>query len=342
MKSKHRRNHRRYSGRRRNERTRSKIAVFLIFIFIIAVIIGSVFLGKYLKAKADISESNRNNEDTVSNADTAADPEKESILFDKRPPEQIDAEYLSVDNIETFAGEGSSVSLLLRDKAGKLYYSSPVAQTLGGQNVENGLRRAEDLIAKLDESNSYISVCFALAGHSEEKEAMIDAVHAFENALIGEIAAAGADEILLCGFDTIDPSQVSMLCAFSESYRKTAASEVPLGLLIPYSFFSLTNANELCRALADHFEFLAVDYTDLSESEEMPLAEAVSARIDTMQMYLSRYSLRVVLNAESSEYESAKTALKEAAVYSIQSISRADLAGSLISDITDTDTDSAE
>lgn len=320
MKSKNRRSHRSYSGRRRSERNRSKLAVVLIVLFIIAVVIGSVFLGKYLKTKAELSEANRTDSDTVFHTETSPDNEKNNILFSSRPPERIEAGYIPLDVINSLEGEVAFASVVLRGKKGELYYSSGVAQTLGGQIEDNTLMSAQDIVALLDEKSEYISAVFSLMEHSEESGITTDAIHAYEQALIGEIAAAGADDILLCVSGAIDAERVNMLCEFSEHYRASEAEEIPLGLVLPYSFFTLENANELCRSLSEFYEFLAVDYTDVAASEEITVGEAIRGRIDTMQMYLSRYSLRVILDARSIDTEEAKSVLAEAAVYSFQTI----------------------
>ena len=112
-----------------------------------------------------------------------------------------------------------------------------------------------------------------------------------------------------------------MLCSFSEDYHSGAKIKVPLGLVIPYSFFSQTDANELCKKLSEHFEFLCVDFSDLEPIEEQTFEDAVRERVDSMQMYLSRYSLRIILDAENEQLEEIKTALSEAALYSYQSVS---------------------
>ena len=64
------------------------------------------------------------------------------------------------------------------------------------------------------------------------------------------------------------------------------------------------------------------------------MKEAVHARIDTMQMYLSRYSMRVVLDSESASLAEARETLDEAALYSVQTLNR-----TLIARQTDKETD---
>ena len=331
MRAKNRKKHRRYSGKRRSDRNRSKIAVLLIIVFIIAVFICSVYLGNHLKEKAEISEASRQTQAP----DTVKIPENDnknddSILSDTRPPQKFKGEYLPLDEIEAFLNggkDGSAVTLIMRDSAGKLNYSSSVAQTLGTQTVDNGLLSAEDIVGKLDAKNCYISAYVAHSNHVGDSSALTNALHAFEGAMFAELSAAGFDEIILCGFQAADEERVDALCEFSRSYREEGNNDVPLGILLPYDFYISDGASELCRKLYEHFEIIAVDYTDVVGTEELSFSEAIKARIDSMQMFFSRYAVRVLLDSDNAEYLDAAAAVADAAIYSVQSVSREDLLG---------------
>ncbi len=328
MKGKSRKRNRRYSGKRRNLRNRSKITVVLVILFIIAVVIASVFLGKYLKKKAEISEQNRLNEklDTVE-TENKTDGDEESILSHVQPPERISATYLPHEEIASFVGDDdkSYVSLIMRDAKGELKYFSPIAQSLGIQSGDVELPLADELIGKLKGENCYTSVFVAHSGHGELTGAEANAIQAFEGALFFELATAGADEIILCGFEDMDGGRIDALCELSKNYRGDDRSSVPLGIALPYSFFATENANELCRKLYEHFEIMIVDYTDAVETEEKSLSDIFSERVETMQMYFSRYSLRVLIDDNSADFSEIEALLADMAIYSVQSVARKEL-----------------
>ena len=314
MKPKHRRS-RRYSGRRRTEKNRSVLLTVFLIIFIIATVIGSVFLGKYLKIKAELSLSMRDDAETE---DISQPPTPQSsILFDFKAPVTIDVEYFDVDDFAKFSGEGTAVSLVFREYDGRLKYSSDVAKALGVQSADIELPAAGEIISSFGEN--YVSALVVMKAHNS-LVSYIPALHAFEQAVVCELAEAGADEVLLCGLSVIDSEMVKMLCDFSAEYHSNAKMRTPIGLIIPYSFFTFEGANELCHMLSEHFEFLCVDFSDLTVSEEQTVEDAVRERIDSMQMYLSRYSLRVVLDAENESADEIKDALANAALYLYQSV----------------------
>lgn len=314
MKPKHRRS-RRYSGRRRTEKNRSVLLTVLIIIFIIAIVIGSVFLGKYLKIKAELSLSMR---EDVETEDILQPPTPQSsILFDYKTPATIDAEYFNAEDFASFSGEEEAVTLVLRGHDGALKYSSEVAKALGVQPQDNPLPTANDIISAFGEN--HVSALVVMSDH-DSHDSYVPTLHSFEQAVLYELAGAGADEVVLCGFSGIDAEKAEMLCEFSVQYHSGASLRTPIGLMIPYSFFAQDGANELCRMLSEHFEFLCVDFSDLTADEGESVQDAVRERVDSIQMYLSRYSLRVVLDAENELSEEIKAALAGAAIYSYQSI----------------------
>ncbi len=315
MKPKHRRSHR-YNGRRRTEKNRSVLLTVLIIIFIIVIVIGSVFLGKYLKIKAEISLEMR--DDIEIEADLQPSEAEKSFLFDTKIPVSIDIEHFDAVNAPDFSGDASAVSLLLRGHDGELKYSSPVAQAIGGQE-QTSLPLANDIISAF--GDSYVSAIIVMKEHKAE-DVYTSALHAFEQAILYELAEAGADELLLCGFSELNAEKIQMLCDFSADYHKGAKEKTPIGLIIPSSFFATSGANELCRTISKHFEFLCVDFSDIAASEEQTLADAVRERVDSMQMYLSRYSLRIVLDSENEDIGEIKAALADSELYSYQSVIR--------------------
>ncbi|MEE0969834.1 MAG: hypothetical protein U0M06_10730 [Clostridia bacterium] len=333
MKPKSRNSRRRYSGRRRNERLQSRAAIVLIILFIIAVVAGTVFLGNYLKRKADISIENRH-ETTADSKEGMEDTaiESTSILSDIRPPEKIEAEYVPLENIDTVGSETEAVTLVMRDLKGKLNYSSSVVAALGGQDKENGLKSADEIFTGLAEKNIYISVLVGHTRHDMENNAISNVFHTFESAILTELTLSGANEVIICGIGEADGIKIDALCEFSKLTRQIGDNNTPLGILLPYSFFLREDARELCAKLAEYFEIIAVDYTDAVSSEDQSITEVISSRIDAMQLYFSRYSVRIVLDSDSDEYANIKQTVIDRAIYSIQSVSASDISGEIVSD----------
>ncbi|MBQ8005898.1 MAG: hypothetical protein IJ303_06275 [Clostridia bacterium] len=324
MKSKKRYSRRRYNGKRRTARKRYGIAILLIIVFVIAVVVFAVFLGKYLKLKADASADERNA--TGGTSDTGDIPggagdKDESLLYEAELPKRLESLYIASDELDAVLESGASgaYSLVMRNEKGELFYSSEAAQTIGSQAPDNGMPKIEELGAKLGEGNSYFSAFLSLSSHPGGVAAL-DALHAYEAALISELALAGFDEVIVCAPGKVGEETVRSLCGLSKFYRDVSETAVPLGVVLPYSFFLAENANELCRAIAECFEIIAVDYTDIVPEAEQSFYDAVEARIDSMQMYFSRYSLRAVLDHDNGQYSETLEALSDSAIYLVHSV----------------------
>lgn len=324
MRSKHKHSHRRYNGRRRSERFRSKLMILLILLFAIVVFVGTVFLGNHLKRIAEISEDERKNDgalsDSAESTDTDANTGDDAFM-----PEAINSSYVSMSDIDAFvagAQNGDAVSIIFRDFKGDLYYSSPSAQLLGAQNSQTNLVSADDIMGKLKEKDCYVSAFLSLQSLGREAAPLKDALVGLEVAMIKELAMAGADEIILCGFDVDDISnQIADACNMAESFRESYSDSVLIGVLLPYSLFLQDDAKQICNTLADAFDVITVDYTDAEKTEEVGLYDVIKERIDTMQLYFSRYAVRAVLDYDNADKNEAQRAFDDSAINLVHFVS---------------------
>ncbi len=330
MSPKGRRNHRRYNGRRLNDRKRSVLWISLILLFVIAVTVGTVFLGKYLKGKARISEENRVPpvSDTL-NVSTDISIET-SILSQAKVPVRLLSRYVSASSIGSGRldlPEGNAFSVVMRNYTGELKYFSPVARTLGIENISDELPSCGDIVSELSNGSetAYVSAFAWHSGHDGESSAVTNAFHAFDSALIDELSGSGVSEIILCGFEMIDAEKAMAVCEFSAECRRNGENKVPLGILLPYDFFLSEDGRRISAELSKYFEIIAVDLTDIEATEEQTSAQITAETVNTMQMYFSRYSVRAVINSDSEDAEDIINALESRAIYGINAVSKNDL-----------------
>lgn len=338
MRAKRRYNHRRYTGRKKNDHKRSVLIVVLIILFTVLVFFLTVKLGLYLKEKAKLSEERRETAPFYAESDSKAESESESLILTAPENIKTDGKFISLSGIggdaEKLAEavsaleDGDFVSLIFRDAAGTLLYSSGVAQAVGTQDAENGLLGAPDILSLIKEKNCTVCAVFGINMSKPEDEAEEAVLVTLENAMISEICKAGADEILLCGFAT---PQISGEALVQEYISRAAAlkeeyiSDTPLGALLPSYLFADGEGSSVCRSLSASFDFLAADYTDQAEEENA--AEGLRSRAESMQLCFSRYGLRAVLDIEKANHSFEKAALYDEAVYTIQNLAARELFG---------------
>ena len=318
MKSR-RRKSRRYTGKKKNDRNRSVIMILLILAFVALVVFLTIRLGLHLREKAMFSEEHRDGipdvTDTAQNYEFTGD-------YSQNVSVKLNGKYVSLkDNDRKYEedvaliSEGDFVSLVFRDSSGELTFSSQSAQNLGRQDEDNGLLTAEEIITPLKDKGCTVCAVFCHSAYDAENTAESDAVRAFESAIIAEICASGADEVMLCGLPSLTAEEIDRTSEYAEILSSKYAGKTKIGLLIPYASFSEGDGNSLCRTLAPVFDFLAVDYTDAPAEEDT--ADEISARAGAMQLFFSRYGIRAVLDAEKENGESESKVLSDAAIYQV-------------------------
>ena len=327
MKYKRRRSHRNYVGRRRTERNRSKITVFLIILFSVAVFAGAVLLGNHLKEKAEISRENRYNEEQkqTETGETENAGESDSPAEALKAPEKMKSEYVDL-NGEAHPDGSVEISFVARDFSGTLGYSSEVAMDIGYQK-ENLLITSSEIAEKT--ADLYTSAFFGLASEPLMEPTFTKLYEALWISLFEELADAGVDEIILCGFeDDISEEEIAKFSSLAKRFREeNKESELLLGIMLPYSFFEREDTSAKCSEILHSFEFIAADLTDTVPSEEISASEMLEARVDLMQIYFSRFSVRAVLDSDSESLGEMLEILDSAYVNCTQTVSLGALLG---------------
>lgn len=340
----------RYIGRKRNERNKSKLSIFLFFVFVFVLILGSVRLGLYLKDKADRVDLDYGN-DIMGSQNTEDESDRQLPLSDV--PEKIEATHFSIEKlnsdnylnvIKDTVADNSVLSITFRRLDGTLLYNSPAELALKGSS-NTKLPTAAELLSALKEKGCYVSavLCTSALGKGlsapvtssdpiaetdAESKATLEALEAFDAALVTELVSAGVDEVLLAGFDC-SFEYADSICAFSMRLREKMPREIPLGLLMSYSTFEGNKDSELCHKYSEHFEILAVDYTDVKTDGDTEIETLISERINTMQLYFSRYGMRIIFDADMGRSDSIEAVLDGAAIYRSQYLSVFELLGDL-------------
>lgn len=286
----------RRGGKRRTEHNRSVLTIFLIIIFTIAVVIGTVILGKYLGEKSEHSRELRESDEISSfmgETDRVDKPEKSELLTNSAP-KGIQSQYFSVASLNgdhdalTSAvsefSENVAITMILRDESGRLNYASSAAAAIGAIGSES-LLTASELISPYKEKNCYISVIVSIAA-AREDEIENSALRAFEKAMINEIVTAGADEVIL-SYRSLSNGSLSEIETFADELHTSTLGTAKLGVILSADLFDGDESAAVCRSLAEHFEVLALDMTEIDEIN----ADTLTSKI---QVFLERYNARVI------------------------------------------------
>lgn len=241
--------------------------------------------------------------------------EKKKFEFEK-------VEYISgsktVKSVEAYHfSEGSSpydyasqgirdLSVMARDSEGALHFAFEIADTFPIDEVRS--ERSFKALCE-DARGADARVCayvYIISFEIGDKYAR-DTAKAYEIALISELAASGADDILLLGL-SVTEENLGEVCDFV-SRASLAAGKAPLGVaLSPEVFYLAGNEVYTAGRVRGCCDYLAVDLTYLTledgqspgtaeNGEELP--SLLEKTVDRLKFYISEYPARVLFAREN-------------------------------------------
>ena len=190
----------------------------------------------------------------------------------------------------------------LRTQDGALAFDSAVCERAGWE--ESGSVNLAQNVDNLHHNNLYLCAYMPIGGFAEQDAALRELTLSYEAALIAEAAAAGVDEIFLCG---LDPTQANIGEVTAYVRRvKALAGDCAIGVLIkPEVLLATRNDVYTAAQLLSVCDFLVLDLRGLSLDVTEPEAEqqtlTVKYIMENMQYDLTRYSPRLALDGEQTD-----------------------------------------
>lgn len=289
--------------RRLQRKRRIRIALILSLSLLLLLLLGFLIVGNLLAADPP--------------SEQGSDTESESAELPSDLPPSIKARPLSLETKDS-STLSSRLQALRRDG---------VTEAAVPLNRNNGdLLYRSSLAERLEISSSGYSVTIAGAAKQaksygirfcgiwyldafEEKDDLLRSVRLSETAsLLAEALENGMNDVLLLASD-LRPDSLEELILLSESVHRLSPNG-SLGIAIPDSFFGAENSIVLIDDLIHHFDFLAIDATEVGKDEsEIERIEAVaSANLDR----LLRYNMRLILPyAQDADAQAAIIAAAE-------------------------------
>ncbi len=200
----------------------------------------------------------------------------------------------------------------LRTQEGALTFASAVCDRAGWE--ESGSVNLAKNVEELHNNNLYLSAYVPISGFAEQDAALRELVLSYEAALIAEAAAAGVDEIFLCG---LAPTQANIGELMQYLRRvKALAGDCAIGVLIEpevllaarYDAYTAAQLLTVCDFLVLDLRGLPLNVPELeteleTEQETGAETEVLTVRyiMENMQYDLIRYSPRLALDGEQTD-----------------------------------------
>lgn len=314
----------RYRRRRisiHQDRNRIILRVVIAIICLIAIVVGTVMLGHYLKKKAVATSTDTTPEDT-----TAAPVKEENPFADKTVIQAEAVSLIKEDGTaktiteltdEIAALSYTAVSFDLRNSAGVLLYDSPSAKMMGQENTASLDMGA--LVSDLHEREIYVVGCFEVLAFKDGVSAeMYDAILSYDSAILCELFEYGFDEILLFDLPS-EYEKIDGLVSYMEYMQKKIPEKCRLGASVPYARMIEANPIEIINKVSLFSDFIAIDISGLSDTDKTNVYENTDAYIKQIELYLSRYNMRILIpKSDSAIMQKQFDALDANAVYNYQ------------------------
>ena len=295
-------------GKKRNAWVKWAIAMGIVLL-LGAVFAASVGVGNWLLRTAE--------KYSASESETSVPEVPEQEIIPVSVPRIKAYAYALGDRYSSFTYAGiTHLCAPLRARDGSLVYASAVCDRAGletggsvnlAQNVEN-----------LHYNGLYLTAYVPIGGFAEQDAAMRELVLSYEAALIAEAAAAGVDEIFLCG---LAPTQANITEIAAYLRRvKELAGDCAIGVLITpevllasrHDAYTAAQLLSVCDFLvldmrglplraAEHESGTAEQGTDAVSGVAGQNALTVEYVIQNMQYELIRYSPRLAFCGEQTD-----------------------------------------
>ena len=206
----------------------------------------------------------------------------------------------------------------LRTVDGALAFDSAVCERAGWE--QSGSVDLAENVNNLHHNDLYLCAYMPIDGFAEQDRAMRELMLSYEAALIAEVAAAGVDEIFLCG---LSPTQANIADVTAYLQRvKALSGDCAIGVLITPDVLLATRNDvytaaqllTVCDFLVLDLRGLPLDATEIGSDGESTAEQSMTEQstteqsgltvryvMETMQYDLIRYSPRLALDGTQTD-----------------------------------------
>ena len=192
---------------------------------------------------------------------------------------------------------GTALCFAARDSLGKELYTSSLASSMGKQ-TSSGRVSLRDINNSAGSLRTSAGV--NISAFSEKNAVYRSVLLAYDAGICAELYEGGVDDVFIrLTSSDVDSENIEALLNFAQSV-KNINSSVVLGIALTSDFFYLTEADTLIDRLSEKYDFLLLDLTKGAPSGANA-ADYVKKSVDSAQLYVMMYEMRVLLPETDKE-----------------------------------------
>ena len=276
---------------RRNRRKKRIKATVIISVCVIAVLF-VVFMVTGLILSKKTNNPNDPSTDTQANQ-TVTEETKKAPTVSAYPLALLEDGSSFTTRLSSIPDDARAVCVSLNTKQGDLLFRSSVSSHFSNLLVKADARQLSSYTTLIENNNLY---CTALLYMSDFSNGTSEHITNVYSSIWGAIACdaieGGINDILLIPNGTDE--NVDKLCALAKNIHLTNENAI-VGLAIPRSILDDENSTQLINSLAKEFNYLAIDATEIVQSDELTPEEQIENSVKGLQLQIMYHNMRVIL-----------------------------------------------
>ena len=187
---------------------------------------------------------------------------------------------------------GNVLSFAARDTSGRELYSSELAVSMGKQSGSGRVSLRD--IERGTGSSLRTSAGVNVSAFGESDAIYRSVLLAYDAGICAELYEGGVDDVFIrLTSGQVNSESIDAVLNFADSVKKINPS-VTIGIALGKGFFALADADTLIDRLSDRYDFLLYDLTDYTSASGDAI-EYVRSNVDTAQLYIMMYDMRVMI-----------------------------------------------
>ena len=286
----------RYRRNRRKNRIKAAIIISICAILVLFVI--------FMVTGLTLSERTNGEEKQTDKTQTS-----EPAQNKKPTVASVNAYPLALlENGSTFASRLSnlpdgteSVCVSLNTPQGELLFRSSVASHFSNLLVKGDAAQLSKYTGSIKSDDLYCTALLYMANFSNGSSELVgDVYSSIWSAIACEAIDGGINDVLLVPNENED--NIDKLCALAKTIHLTDETAT-VGLVIPQNVLEDANSTQLINRLAEAFNYLAIDTTDVTPSNEQTIEEQIENKIKGLQLQIMYHNMRIILPKGASPEE---------------------------------------
>lgn len=286
----------RYRRNNRKRKTKKIIIISISAVLILFVI--------FMASGLFLSEKVRENTFTSStNTSGGRVPESEQVApsVNAYPLALLEDGSSFSSRFSAVADTASEVCVSLNSPQGELLFRSSVASYFSDVTVKSDASALSGYTDTLRDYEIY-STALLYVKSPTSTELVSDVYSSIWSSIACEAIRAGINDVLLISDAAVE--DVNKLCALADNIHLTEENAI-IGITVPQQVLEDENYVELINTLAKSFDYLAINTTELSVSEDSTLLDSIESTIKDLQLQIMYHNMRVLLPNGASTEEQA-------------------------------------